>query len=282
MEFLSDPHLLSQASALGKVLMIDLVLAGDNAVAVGLAAAALPQEQRRKAILIGLAAAVVMRIGLALITVQLLAIVGLLLAGGFLLLWVCWKMWRELREQATHDQAEAEAEIERAMAIEHGGGPSPEELGLKRKTFGAALIQIMIADLTMSLDNVLAVAGASHDHPWIMVFGLILSIALMGLAASFIAKLLNRYRWIAYIGLVIVLYVALHMIWDGGRSVIVRTGHADQFNASAPAFLDIGAEEQAKHMKHASAGSKHATPAALPGAREQRNPPPTAEAAPAH
>nr|WP_314429593.1 TerC family protein [uncultured Brevundimonas sp.] len=282
MEFLSDPHLLSQASALGKVLMIDLVLAGDNAVAVGLAAAALPQEQRRKAILIGLAAAVVMRIGLALITVQLLAIVGLLLAGGFLLLWVCWKMWRELREQATHDQAEAEAEIERAMAIEHGGGPSPEELGLKRKTFGAALIQIMIADLTMSLDNVLAVAGASHDHPWIMVFGLILSIALMGLAASFIAKLLNRYRWIAYIGLAIVFYVALHMIWDGGRSVIVRTGHADQFNASAPAFLDIGAEEQAKHMKHASAGSKDATPAALPGGREQRTPPlePTAAAAP--
>lgn len=280
MEFLSDPHLLSQASALGKVLMIDLVLAGDNAVAVGLAAAALPQEQRRKAILIGLAAAVVMRIGLALITVQLLAIVGLLLAGGFLLLWVCWKMWRELREQATHDQAEAEAEIERAMAIEHGGGPSPEELGLKRKTFGAALIQIMIADLTMSLDNVLAVAGASHDHPWIMVFGLILSIALMGLAASFIAKLLNRYRWIAYIGLAIVLYVALHMIWDGGRSVIVRTGHADQFNASAPAFLDIGVEEQAKHMKHASAGSKEATPAALPGAREQRSAPP--ETAPAH
>ena len=280
MEFLSDPHLLSQASALGKVLMIDLVLAGDNAVAVGLAAAALPQEQRRKAILIGLAAAVVMRIGLALITVQLLAIVGLLLAGGFLLLWVCWKMWRELREQATHDQAEAEAEIERALAIEHGGGPSPEELGLKRKTFGAALIQIMIADLTMSLDNVLAVAGASHDHPWIMVFGLILSIALMGLAASFIAKLLNRYRWIAYVGLVIVLYVALHMVWDGGRSVIVRTGHADQFNASAPAFLDIGAEEQAKHMKHASAGSKDATPAGLPGARGQRNPPPP-EAAPA-
>ena len=280
MEFLSDPHLLSQASALGKVLMIDLVLAGDNAVAVGLAAAALPQEQRRKAILIGLAAAVVMRIGLALITVQLLAIVGLLLAGGFLLLWVCWKMWRELREQATHDQAEAEAEIERAIAIEHGGGPSPEELGLKRKTFGAALIQIMIADLTMSLDNVLAVAGASHDHPWIMVFGLILSIALMGLAASFIAKLLNRYRWIAYIGLTIVLYVALHMIWDGGRSVIVRTGHTQQFNASTPAFLDIGAEEEAKHMKHAGAGSKHATPAALPGAREQRTPPPAAEATP--
>ncbi|RZJ16912.1 MAG: TerC family protein [Brevundimonas sp.] len=270
MEFLSDPAFVSQATALGKVLMIDLVLAGDNAVAVGLAAAALPQEQRRKAILIGLAAAVVMRIGLALITVQLLAVVGLLLAGGFLLLWVCWKMWRELREQATHDQAEAEAEIERALAIEHGGGPSPEELGLKRKTFGAALLQIMIADLTMSLDNVLAVAGASHEHPWIMVFGLILSIALMGLAATFIARLLNRYRWIAYVGLVIVLYVALHMIWDGGRSVIARTGNTDTFNASAPGFLDISPEEQAKHMKHAGAGSHESTPAALPGGREQR------------
>jgi len=264
MEFLSDPHFLSQASALGKVLMIDLVLAGDNAVAVGLAAAALPQEQRRKAILFGLAIAVVLRIGLALITVQLLAIVGLLLAGGFLLLWVCWKMWREIREQATHDQAEAEAEIERAMAIEHGGGPSPEELGLKRKTFGAALVQILIADLTMSLDNVLAVAGASHDHPWIMVFGLILSIALMGLAASFIAKLLNRYRWIAYAGLVIVFYVALHMIWDGARSVIVRTGHADDFNNAAPGFLAIDEDEQAKHSRTTEAG-----PAAAPAVGDQ-------------
>src|SRR5690606_20701359 len=154
------------------------------------------------------------------------------------------------------------------------GGPSPEELGLKRKTFGAALIQIMIADLTMSLDNVLAVAGASHEHPWIMVFGLILSIALMGLAATFIAKLLNRYRWIAYVGLAIVLYVALHMIWDGGRSVIVRTGHADAFNASAPAFLAISAEEQAKHMKHTGKGADSHTPHALPGGRERRDPPP--------
>ncbi|MDQ7813132.1 YjbE family putative metal transport protein [Brevundimonas sp.] len=248
MEFLS-PELASQATALGKVLMIDLVLAGDNAVAVGLAAAALPQEQRRKAILIGLAAAVVMRIGFALITVQLLAIIGLLLAGGVLLLWVCWKMWRELREQATHDQAEAEHELELALAIEHGKGPSPEELGLKRKTFGAALIQIMIADITMSLDNVLAVAGAAHDHPWIMVFGLILSIALMGVAATYIAKLLNQHRWIGYVGLVVVLYVALHMIWDGARSVIVRTDRMEEFNAAAPAFLDIGEEEAAKHLK---------------------------------
>ncbi|MBJ7448561.1 MAG: TerC family protein [Brevundimonas sp.] len=236
-------------AALGQVLMIDLVLAGDNAVAVGLAAAALPAEQRRKAILIGLAAAVVMRIGFALITVQLLAIVGLLLAGGVLLMWVCWKMWRELREQATHDQAEAEAELELAMQIEHGGGPSPEELGIKRKSFGAALLQIMIADVTMSLDNVLAVAGAAHDHPWIMVFGLVLSIALMGVAATFIAKLLTKHRWIGYVGLVIVLYVALHMIWDGARSVIVRTDRMAEFNNAAPAWLDITPEEEAKHLK---------------------------------
>ena len=246
MEFLSSPELASQLTALGQVLAIDLVLAGDNAVAVGLAAAALPVEQRRKAILVGLAAAVVMRIGFALITVQLLAIVGLLLAGGILLLWVCWKMWRELQEQRTHDQAEAQRELELALAIEHGQGPSPEELGLKRKTFGAALLQIMIADVTMSLDNVLAVAGAAHEHPWIMVFGLVLSIALMGLAATFIAKLLNKHRWIGYIGLVIVLYVALHMVWDGARSVVVRTGNLEQFNASAPGFLAISPKEVEK------------------------------------
>ncbi len=249
MEFLSSPEFASQLAALGQVLMIDLVLAGDNAVAVGLAAAALAPEQRKKAILIGLAAAVVLRIGFALITVQLLAIVGLLLAGGVLLLWVCWKMWRELREQATHDQAEAQAELELAQQIEHGQGPSPEELGLKRKTFGAALLQIMIADVTMSLDNVLAVAGAAHEHPWVMVFGLILSIALMGVAATFIARLLNRYRWIGYVGLVIVLYVALHMMWDGYRSVVVRTGNLEAYNASAPAFLDIPEAEVAKHLK---------------------------------
>lgn len=249
MDFLSSPEIASQLTALGQVLAIDLVLAGDNAVAVGLAAAALPVEQRRKAILVGLAAAVVLRIVFALITVQLLAIVGLLLAGGVLLLWVCWKMWREIREQATHDQAEAQRELELAQAIEHGHGPSPEELGLKRKSFGAALLQIMIADVTMSLDNVLAVAGAAHEHPWIMVFGLVLSIGLMGLAATFIAKLLNKYRWIAYVGLVIVLYVALHMIWDGYRSVVVRTGNLERFNAAAPGFLDISPEEVDKYMK---------------------------------
>ena len=262
MEFLSSPELASQLSALGQVLMIDLVLAGDNAVAVGLAAAALAPEQRKKAILIGLAAAVVLRIGFALITVQLLAIIGLLLAGGVLLLWVCWKMWRELREQATHDPAEAEAELEMAMSVHHGGGPPPEALGVKRKTFAAALVQIMIADVTMSLDNVLAVAGAAHEHPWIMVFGLVLSIALMGVAATFIARLLTKHRWIGYVGLVIVLYVALHMIWDGARSVIVRTDRMEEFNASAPAFLDIGEEEAAHHLKGTRGEDDSAAPAA--------------------
>ncbi|MFN4297554.1 MAG: TerC family protein [Brevundimonas sp.] len=275
-DFFSSPEFASQMVALGQVLMIDLVLAGDNAVAVGLAAAALPAEQRRKAIIIGLAAAVVLRIGFALITIQLLAIVGLLMAGGFLLLWVCWKMWRELREQATHDQAEAQAELELAASIEHGSGPSPEELGIKRKTFGAALLQIMIADVAMSLDNVLAVAGASHDHPWIMVFGLILSIALMGVAATFIARLLNRHRWIAYVGLAIVLYVALHMIWDGYRSVVVRTDRTEAHNQfMIGSWLDIGPEEAAKHLRHADQenGGRH-TPEALPGGAERSRPAP--------
>ena len=249
MEFLSSPELASQLTALGQVMAIDLVLAGDNAVAVGLAAAALPVEQRRKAILIGLAAAVVLRIGFALITVQLLAIVGLMLAGGFLLLWVCWKMWRELQEQTTHDQAESGIEMDQALAAHHGGGATPEELGIKRKTFGAALLQILIADVTMSLDNVLAVAGAAHEHPWIMVFGLILSIALMGIAATFIARLLNKHRWIGYIGLVIVLYVAAHMIWDGYRSTTIRALHVAQHNAATPAFLDIGPDEIKKFCR---------------------------------
>ena len=275
MEFLSSPELASQLSALGQVLMIDLVLAGDNAVAVGLAAAALAPEQRKKAILIGLAAAVLFRIGFALITVQLLAIIGLLLAGGVLLLWVCWKMWRELQEQKTHDQAEASAEMETALSIHHGGGPPPEALGIKRKSFGAALVQIMIADITMSLDNVLAVAGAAHEHPWIMVFGLVLSIALMGVAATFIAKILTKHRWIGYVGLVIVLYVALHMIWDGARSVIVRTDRMDAFNASAPGFLDISEEEKAKYLKGVRTEGT-ATPATGLPARPGDGPPPVA------
>ncbi len=277
MEFLSSPELASQLSALGQVLMIDLVLAGDNAVAVGLAAAALAPDQRKKAILIGLAAAVLFRIGFALITVQLLAIIGLLLAGGILLLWVCWKMWRELQEQKTHDQAEASAEMETALSIHHGGGPPPEALGLKRKSFGAALVQIMIADITMSLDNVLAVAGAAHEHPWIMVFGLVLSIALMGVAATFIARILTKHRWIGYVGLVIVLYVALHMVWDGARSVIVRTDRMDAFNASAPGFLDITEKEKAKYLQ----GVRNEGTGAAPAHGAPVVPAPVARAVPA-
>lgn len=199
-------------AALAQVLMIDLVLAGDNAVAVGLAAGGLPQHQRRRAILYGLAAAVVLRIGFALITTQLLAIVGLLFAGGLLLLWVCWKMWRELRDQAAAAEAAAGAVLD--------SDPSTEPVGRKPKSFREAVLQILIADVSMSLDNVLAVAGAAREHPVIMVFGLLLSIALMGVAASWIARLLHRYRWIGYVGLIIVLYVALHMIWEGGVDVI--------------------------------------------------------------
>ena len=225
--------------ALLQVNGIDLVLAGDNAIVIGLADAGLPKEQRTKAIFVGIIAATVLRISFALLTTQLLEIVGLMLAGGILLLWVCWKMWRELREQATHDQAEAEAELQLAMSIEHGTGPSPEELGVKRKSFGAALIQIMVADITMSLDNVLAVAGAAHEHPWIMVFGLVLSIALMGVAATYIAKLLHRFSWIGYIGLAIVLYVALHMMWEGHQDIVRDLGKTDAYNAVVPDFMDI-------------------------------------------
>jgi len=228
-------------AALFSVLMIDLVLAGDNAVAVGLAAAGLPPEQRRKAILWGLAAAVTMRIGFALITAQLLGIVGLLFAGGLLLLWVCWKMWRELREQAAHDEAVAGAVMDADPSTE----PSAEAVARQPKTFRAAFTQILIADLSMSLDNVLAVAGAAREHPAILVFGLLLSIALMGVAASYIARLLHKYRWIGYIGLAIVLYVALHMMWQGHQDIISDLGYLPSYNAAMPDFLDIKPEAPA-------------------------------------
>jgi YjbE family integral membrane protein len=197
-------------SALLQVIAIDLVLAGDNAIVIGLAAAGLPADQRRKAIVIGIAAATVLRIGFAAITLQLLQILGLLLVGGILLLWVCWKMWRELRTSHAEKHAAAEAIANRDPDA-HGklaGGTS-------RKTFAQAAMQIVVADVSMSLDNVLAVAGAARDHPTVLVIGLMLSIALMGVAASFIARLLNRYPWIAYIGLAIILYVALDMIYRG-------------------------------------------------------------------
>lgn len=187
--------------ALLQVILIDLVLAGDNAVVIGLAAAGLAPEQRRKAILVGILAATVLRIALASVTVQLLDIIGLLLAGGILLLWVCWKMWRELRAGGNHDADVGDA------------SQAP------RKTFVQAATQIVIADVSMSLDNVLAVAGAAREHPTVLVIGLILSIAMMGVAANFIARLLNRYHWVAYVGLVIILYVALHMIYRGALEV---------------------------------------------------------------
>lgn len=222
-------------TALLQVIMIDLVLAGDNAIVIGLAAAGLPKEQRARAILIGIIAATVLRIGFAAATTQLLQIVGLLLAGGILLLWVCWKMWRELREQAAHDEAIAEAVMDADPTTE----PSPQAVARQPKTFRAAFIQILIADLSMSLDNVLAVAGAAREHPAILVFGLLLSIALMGVAASYIARLLHKYRWIGYIGLAIVLYVALHMMWQGHQDIIRDLGYLPAYNAAMPDFLDI-------------------------------------------
>jgi YjbE family integral membrane protein len=188
------------ATVLLQVIMIDLVLAGDNAVVIGLAAAGLPPERRSRAILVGIVAATVLRVVFAGIAIELLEIVGLLLAGGILLLWVCWKMWRELRGPSAEDTE---------AALRAG------EAHVPRKTFAQAAWQIVLADISMSLDNVLAVAGAARDHPVALVFGLGLSIVLMGIAASFIARLLNRHRWIAYLGLVIILYVALDMIWRG-------------------------------------------------------------------
>jgi len=201
-------------TALLQVIGIDLVLAGDNAIVIGLAAAGLPKEQRAKAIIIGIFAATVMRIGFAAVTTQLLQIVGLLLAGGILLLWVCWKMWREL--QHNYD---AETEATEALTGEDINQDNTVAGGAPRKTFAQAATQIVVADVSMSLDNVLAVAGAARDHPSVLVIGLILSIALMGLAATFIAKLLNKHRWIAYVGLLIILYVSLKMIWEGFNEV---------------------------------------------------------------
>ncbi len=200
--------------ALLQVIMIDLVLAGDNAIVIGLAAAGLPKEMRGKAILVGIIAATVMRIGFALITTQLLQIVGLLLVGGLMLLYVCWKMWSELRD-GDHDEEDSIEALEE-QDINADGAVAK---GAPTKTFAQAAWQIVIADVSMSLDNVLAVAGAAHEHPTILVIGLVLSIAMMGLAATFIAKLLNKYRWIAYVGLAIILYVSLEMMYRGGLEV---------------------------------------------------------------
>ena len=198
-------------ASLLQVIAIDVALAGDNAIVVGMAAAGLPLAIRGRAILIGIAAAAILRIVFAVFTVQLLKIVGLLFAGGLLLLWVSWKLWRELRGGAEEQREEAEAEA--ALA----GDVIP---GQSKKNFRDAVTQIIVADVSMSLDNVLAVAGASREHEWVLIVGLALSVALMGLAAGLVARLLQQYRWIAYIGLAIILYVALTMIWDGGHELM--------------------------------------------------------------
>jgi YjbE family integral membrane protein len=197
-------NLFPQLYAFASVVVIDLVLAGDNAVVVGMAAKGLPREQQRRVIMIGILLALLFRIAFALVAVQLLEIIGLLLAGGLLLLWVAWKMWRELHPPA----AAARQQID-----EDGRG------GVA-KTQTTAIDQIAIADISMSLDNVLAVAGAARDHPVMLAIGLILSIALMGAAASFIARFLERYRWLNYFGLGIITLVAATMIWEGGAEVV--------------------------------------------------------------
>ena len=201
-------------AALFTVVAIDLVLAGDNAIVIGMAAAGLPAAIRSKAILVGIAAATVLRIVFALGATWLLNFTGLVLAGGLLLLWVCWKMWSELRN--SHGEASRAEEALTGTDLDHdgviAGGPG--------KTFRQAALQILVADISMSLDNVLAVAGAAMEHPMVLIFGLGLSIALMGLAASFVARLLNKHRWIAYVGLAIILYVAVDMIWRGFHEVM--------------------------------------------------------------
>jgi YjbE family integral membrane protein len=193
-------------AAFFEILAIDIVLAGDNAIVVGALAAGLPAEQRRKVILVGVIAALVLRILFALVVTQLLQIVGLVLAGGLLLLWVAWRMWRELRHEG---ESPGSAEV---LGDEHSGTRSA-------RTFASAAWGVAVADVSMSLDNVLAVAGAARDHPWVLVFGLILSVILMGVAANIIARYIERYRWIGWVGLAVIVWVACKMIWEGAHHV---------------------------------------------------------------
>jgi len=217
-------------AALLQVIAIDLVLAGDNAIVIGMAAAGLPSEQRRKAILVGIIAATVMRIGFALVTSWLLQIGPILLiAGGLLLLWVCWKMWRELN--VTHEEEHEATEALSDSDINADGSVAKAP----RKTFAQAAWQIVIADVSMSLDNVLAVAGAAKEHPTVLIIGLALSIALMGFAASFVARVLHKFRWIAYVGLLVILYVAIKMTLDGAVDQF-----PEQFGFLSPWFGDSG------------------------------------------
>ena len=196
----------SALTAFLEILFIDIVLAGDNAIVVGALAAGLPAEQRKKVILIGVIAALVLRIAFALVVSQLLQIVGLVLAGGILLLWVAWRMFREIRHKGESGGSDE------VSGDEHSGlAPA--------KSFASAAWGVALADVSMSLDNVLAVAGAAREHPWVLVFGLILSVLLMGAAANLIARYIDRYRWIAWVGLLVILWVALKMIYEGAGHV---------------------------------------------------------------
>jgi YjbE family integral membrane protein len=205
-------------AALLQVVIIDVALAGDNAVVVGMAAAGLPREQRAKAIVVGMMGATALLILFAGVATQLLRLVGLLFAGGVLLLWVCWKLWRELRSLEREDEA---------IGALIGGDINADGTIVgyaPRKTLGQAALQIIVADLSMSLDNVLAVAGAAREHPIVLVFGLSLSVVLMGLAANLIAGLLQKHSWIAYVGLAVILYVALGMVYRGAQELLPLVG----------------------------------------------------------
>ena len=202
----------AELSALFQVVIVDLVLAGDNAIVVGLVAAGLPAKDRTRVIAIGIVAATLMRVAFATVTVQLLQIVGLLLAGGLVLLWVAWKLWREIkaRRDASH------AADSPASEPDADGREAP-------KSMRGAIVQIVVADLSMSLDNVLAVAGIARDHTWVLVMGLVLSVAFMGLAAAWIARQLEHRPWIAYVGLTVIFYVAMAMIVEGAQEVVAAT-----------------------------------------------------------
>jgi len=182
-----------------QVVFVNLVLSADNAIVVGIAAAGLPVQHRLRVMAIGIAGATVLRIVFAVFTVQLLEVSGLRLAGGLLLLWICWKLWSELRSGELSEEA--------------AGSDHP-------KTMMAAVWQIVVADVSMSLDNVLAVAGAAGESTWVLVVGLVLSIAFMGIAATLISRMLNRYAWIGYVGLAVIVYVAIQMIWEGAVEVL--------------------------------------------------------------
>lgn len=210
------PHFIDPSlAALFQVILIDIVLAGDNAVVIGMAAARVPKAHRARVVFWGLAAAVILRVILATLTASILETIGLMFAGGILLLWVSWRFYRDLVESK---EETAGAETVAAAETENGSnGPLVIDDGMSTRR---AIAQIVVADLSMSLDNVLAVAGAAMDHVWVLAIGLVLSIALMGIAASLIARLLQRHPWISYAGLIIVLYVALRMIWFGGWEIM--------------------------------------------------------------